>query len=262
MGKFVCFCHNREFLTEEKLRRHLKYSKYTEQEFKEKYFKEVVCKGCNKNFVIWKSSNQVFCSKECKQKRKEHNCLYCNKVFIQYVGRKRRFCSKSCSSKYRESHYSEEEKQHKYSTLLKKINASPNLFEVEVLSFINSWGWGTFKYVGDGSVLINSRSPDFINEELKIVVLANGCYWHLGKYSLKTNEENKRLREEIEAKPFLEAGYQVIFIWQDIKSRMEKDKLRIKVYVPELFGQSGMQRGYKTNLSDYYVWGLNYPILV
>jgi len=99
--------------------------------------------------------------------------------------------------------------------VLQKVCASPNKFEFMVLQYLNEEYPGKFKYVGDGSVLINGRSPDFIDEEGKTVILANGVYWHLGFHGLPVNNKNKQIRERIEKEPFIKAGYIVRFIWED-----------------------------------------------
>jgi len=108
--------------------------------------------------------------------------------------------------------------QHQYNlttAILKSVCASPNKFEISCFDYLNKKYPNKFKYVGDGSVLINGKSPDFISEELKTVVLAHGNYWHLTLKNLEINEENKRETEKIDSSPFLKAGYKVLFIWED-----------------------------------------------
>lgn len=99
--------------------------------------------------------------------------------------------------------------------ILKRSQNSPNKFETRALLHINSLSRKTFKFCGDGSVLINGRSPDAINKRAKIVCLFNGVYWHLLKRGLSICDKNKRKRERIEARPFLEKGYVVWFVWED-----------------------------------------------
>jgi len=91
------------------------------------------------------------------------------------------------------------------------IHVSPNKFERSVARLLQK----EFRFCGDGSVLINGHSPDFINKKKKIIILANGCYWHLQKKGHTVDAKNKRKVERIEAAPFLKAGYKVIFIWED-----------------------------------------------
>ncbi len=91
----------------------------------------------------------------------------------------------------------------------------PNNFEKRRV--LNTYNYKYQKRLncGDGKLFINNKSPDFINKEEKIIVLANGNYWHLTIYGLDQTIPNKKLREEIESEPFLKAGYKVIFIWED-----------------------------------------------
>lgn len=99
--------------------------------------------------------------------------------------------------------------------ILQKVCASPNKFELKCLDYLNKLYPNKFKYCGDGSTLINKRSPDFISEELKVVVLAHGYYYHLRIKGLEVTEENKRSVEKIDSLPFLQAGYRVMFVWED-----------------------------------------------
>ena len=114
---------------------------------------------------------------------------------------------------------------HSDEALQKKLcNARPNKIERKVLMYLNKVNPGMFEYIGDAAVIINHRTADFLSEELKMVVLAHGYYWHLKKFGLAVTEENKRAVEKIDAIPFVAAGYKVMFIWDD-----EIDKLLMKV---------------------------------
>lgn len=99
--------------------------------------------------------------------------------------------------------------------ILKALYKHPNKFEVRALAYLELIYPGKFSYTGDGSCIINRRSADAMDLKTRTVALFNGTYWHLGKYGLKITDKNKRLREKIEAKSFLDAGYKVIFIWED-----------------------------------------------
>jgi G:T-mismatch repair DNA endonuclease (very short patch repair protein)/AraC-like DNA-binding protein len=147
-------------------------------------------------------------------------CLMCNKekkVFVS-VAKNQKFCSCECYYEFKKGKKQSEE------TIKKKLAAvcaSPNKFEQKCQEFLNKLYPNKFKYVGDGSILISGRSPDFINEELKTVVLANGCYYHLSIKNLEITEENKRVIEKYEALPFLSAGYKVLFVWEDEINKLE-----------------------------------------
>ena len=100
---------------------------------------------------------------------------------------------------------------------LKQSRKGPNGFEKRVQAFLDSSSRIKFKYVGSGpeAILINGYSPDFINRRKKIIVQANGVYWHLGLYSIEVNKKNKKEHERIKAAPFKDVGYRVIQIWDD-----------------------------------------------
>lgn len=100
---------------------------------------------------------------------------------------------------------------------------SPNKSESRVLNFINSISRIKFKYVGGGkeAILINGRSPDFINKRKKIIILFHSVHWHLDVFGLTNTPQNKRKTERKDCKPFKKAGYKVLFIWDD-----EFDKIK------------------------------------
>jgi hypothetical protein len=113
------------------------------------------------------------------------------------------------------------EKQRK--AILSKLCARPNYFESRIGAELNALFPSKFKYVGDGSVLIGGKSPDFISEDLKTIVLCNGLYFHLYKFGLSNTLEDKRKIEIKEASPFNNNGYDVWFVWEDsnVKERKE-----------------------------------------
>jgi len=90
----------------------------------------------------------------------------------------------------------------------------PNYFEADVGEYLEELFPSRFEYVGNGSVMINGRSPDYIDKKNKIVVLCHGLYWHLLRYELKDTPENKRSIELKDSEPFLKAGYDAWFIWE------------------------------------------------
>ena len=100
---------------------------------------------------------------------------------------------------------------------LKQCRKGPNKSELKALQLINSYSRIRFKYVGAGrdAILINGYSPDFINKRKRIIILYNGIHWHLDVFGLTNTPQNKKIRERIEKKPFIKAGYRVRFIWED-----------------------------------------------
>ena len=105
--------------------------------------------------------------------------------------------------------------------ILKANCARPNKFEVRALAYLEIIYPGRFSYSGDGACLIGHKSADAIDTKTRTVVQFNGTYWHLKRFGLEVNDNNKRYREVIEAKPFIKAGYKVLFIWEDELVKLE-----------------------------------------
>ena len=114
--------------------------------------------------------------------------------------------------------------------VLAKVCCRPNNFEKKCGEKLSELFSDNFKYCGDGSILINGKSPDFISEKLQIVVLCNGLYWHLGKFGLKDTLENRIKAELRESSPFIKVGYEVWFIWEIARHKIKIDELKIKKY--------------------------------
>lgn len=118
--------------------------------------------------------------------------------------------------------------------ILKAIQASPNKFESQCLQYLNKkYPSEEFKYCGEGSFLIENRSPDFINKKLNIVVLAQGDYYHCNPKIYPLNYYNRWLKktaQEIQEKDkqtielFKNRGYTVIVLWEkDIKNFFQNE---------------------------------------
>ena len=52
-----------------------------------------------------------------------------------------------------------------------------------------------------------AKSPTFYK-------IKNNTYWHLLRHGLENTLANKKLIEEKESTPYLEAGYEVQFLWE------------------------------------------------
>ena len=118
-------------------------------------------------------------------------------------------------------HWPENTKQQRIRNMLKIMNARPNKFETRALAYLETIYPKMFKYTGDGSFLVNNRSADAYSRTLNTIALFNGCYWHLKIKGYSITDENKRIIERIESHPFLDAGYKVMFIWEDELNKME-----------------------------------------
>lgn len=110
--------------------------------------------------------------------------------------------------------------------LFKAFCKKPNNFEIACSKFLDKLFPGEYKYTGDGSFFINNKSPDFISNKHRIVILCNGIYWHLLKYGFDDTNQNRKQIEIKESVPFLEAGYDVLFIWEN---ELEKPNLKTRI---------------------------------
>ena len=101
--------------------------------------------------------------------------------------------------------------------ILSKVQEKPNNLEKRCGEDLERRFPGKFVYSGNGSVMINGRSPDYISEELNVVVLCNGIYWHLWIRKLEDIPENRQMIELKESEPYRKAGYEVWFYWEVLK---------------------------------------------
>jgi len=99
--------------------------------------------------------------------------------------------------------------------MLHSVCQRPNKFEIKGMKYLELIYPTKFKYTGNGTMIVNHRSADAFAKDLNTIVLFNGCYWHLKRKGYEITEKNKRIIEHFEAQPFLDAGYKVIFIWED-----------------------------------------------
>lgn len=112
-------------------------------------------------------------------------------------------------------HHTQEHINKAFSRSLAAVCKRPNNFEFHVGKFLDNMFPGKFRYCGDGSVMINGRSPDFICPSCGIIVLAHGTYWHLGVYGIEDTPKNRRKVMLKDSKPFTEVGYRCWVIWED-----------------------------------------------
>jgi len=87
----------------------------------------------------------------------------------------------------------------------------PNKEEQKLIQFFEKRSL-PFRYVGDGSFLIGGKSPDFINEERKLVIEFYGNLWH------RETDEPERI------KFFEEKGWKCLVVWgSEIIGKVRKD---------------------------------------
>jgi hypothetical protein len=107
---------------------------------------------------------------------------------------------------------------------IKAAGMKPNNIELYIKEFLDFTYPSEWKYVGDGSVVLNGFNPDFINAngEKKIIEIF-GDYWHSERVKHRTKEEEEQLR----CSRYAEYGYDTLIIWEnevkmDIRNVMKK----------------------------------------
>lgn len=112
--------------------------------------------------------------------------------------------------------------------MLENHRRRPNNLELNFLEFCKNNNF-PFKYVGDGKFWIygevskKGRNPDFINTELKKVILVGAKYWH-------SNEEE----EKLEMMDYLARGFKVLHIWEDdFTNNLSLVKLQVENFLKE-----------------------------
>ena len=118
---------------------------------------------------------------------------------------------------------SPEEQRERLMKSVFKANASPNTGESKLLEIIEPLG---FTYNGKGPMVIGGKTPDFVNEELGVVVEYDGFLGHNSEspyIDLKQEEIDKRDMERNDI--YRENGWKVVIIRED----MDNDEIVGKI---------------------------------
>jgi len=89
-------------------------------------------------------------------------------------------------------------------------HASPNKAELYLLSHLEKWLPGQYKYVGDFSLIIGGKCPDYIHTKKKLIIELFGNYWHGELLTGQTSEQVESERTQY----FQELGYETLIIWE------------------------------------------------
>lgn len=178
----------------------------------------------------WKLKQSV--SSKGKKKSSDH----CKKIGLSRIGRKwseesieKRTKTRSENTKKRgyyfpASHIEKLKSKEHLSKVLHACCRRPNKFEFQALDYLNHLYTNKFKYTGNGTLIVNGRSADAYSEELNTIALFHGYYWHLKRNGLEVTKENKAMVELKDSKPFIDAGYKVILIWEDELVALIRDR--------------------------------------
>ncbi len=102
------------------------------------------------------------------------------------------------------------------------LHIKPNKPETKLLQILDKYWANQWKYVGDGSLMIEGKNPDFVNVNgHKLIIELFGEYWH------KPNDEI--VRTQI----FAQYGYRVLVIWGKELNDIDKLIAKIGEYIGE-----------------------------
>lgn len=128
-----------------------------------------------------------------------------------------------------------EKKRLEAQTKFEKTGISPvshkkmNNLEEKVSSIISKF-CDNFKFVGDGTVWIDGKNPDFINYELKKIIEVFGEHWHSQKITGKNNQEHEYER----INHFVKNNYQCLVIWEYELENKTNIELKVEKFIKEI----------------------------
>lgn len=109
-------------------------------------------------------------------------------------------------SKNTKRQFQDEEFLKKYQ---EKMQAKPNNAEKVIIKLLSDMNC-SYKFVGDHSLWIDGKNPDFINQEKEKIIELFGDYWH----SRKVTGRGKTEEEQVRISHFKEHGYEVLIVWE------------------------------------------------
>ena len=105
-----------------------------------------------------------------------------------------------------------------YNTLKETVIDSPNKQERIVLEILESLYLTKYKFVGNFSIWIDGKNPDFINEKDKKIIEFFGSHWH--------KDEDEKIRKD----HFEKNGYKTLIVWDHELKNLEKVKDKIILF--------------------------------
>jgi G:T-mismatch repair DNA endonuclease (very short patch repair protein) len=103
-----------------------------------------------------------------------------------------------------------EYRENQLKAIFKGLDLKPNKSEKFLMKLLNKLFPKEWKYVGDGSLLIGYKNPDFVNNQNNKIIELFGDYWHSEERTGKKKEINEQERIDL----FIKCGYQTLIIWE------------------------------------------------
>jgi len=165
----------------------------------------------NPNYIDGRTNKKYYC-KDCNKKICLLSALY---------GQSR---CKSCAAIYRWQNKEFKEKNVK--AMFEGMKISPNKPEKCLIKLLPK----TYKFVGDGKLIIGGLCPDFVNKDNNKIIELYGDYWH------KRPEVIERDKRRI--KTYKKYGYKMLVIWEHELKNLNKVKNKIKEFNYACYAQN------------------------
>jgi very-short-patch-repair endonuclease len=169
--------------------------------------KKLYCLGCNKIFFVIQKSKRKFCSVKCsnnfnkKSRNKNHSVfmkkLWLNDAYKQQCSKSHKGLKQTQKTLIKKRKLMLEKYKNDFKFLKKRqkgMKLKPNKHEKYLILFFKKYKL-PFKYVGDFSIWINGKNPDFINKKKKLIIEYFGDYWHQDKLKDKKRLNKFKLKD-------------------------------------------------------------------
>jgi hypothetical protein len=192
-------------------------------QYKKRNSVKIECKHCHKIFVVancYKNSYR-FCSKKCYRQYHVSRVLKC-----AMCGRKKMVPQWDWNRNLTKTFYCSRECLRKGRLHAKK----PTIFEQRIHHFLNSEFPNQWLYTGNGALWINRQNPDFIHIDKKIILEANGCYFHSCPQCFPKVKWPNLSSPLQRAANYDILGYRTIFVWEhDLRGNNWQEIVKQKI---------------------------------
>jgi len=134
-----------------------------------------------------------------------------------------RFVSEETKRKHREYWADEDWANRQRKLQFEGMQLKPNKPETALLELLNEYYPSEWEYVGDGKIVIERLTPDFINTNgQKLIIEMFGDYWHGKGQKPNSISSEKRIQK------YAKYGYRTLIIWETDITR-NKDKVKTDI---------------------------------
>jgi G:T-mismatch repair DNA endonuclease (very short patch repair protein) len=135
------------------------------------------------------------------------HCVDCGKELAHYRSKRCKTCANSGKLNPRFGKKEDTIKKNiRIKNLLKLIHCSSNKLETNINELLNNLFPNKYKFVGDGTTVLDGFNPDFINIEEKKIIEVYGDYWH--------NLPGYKERDVRRIVAYTKYGYKTLIIWE------------------------------------------------